>query len=507
MTRFHKSATSTLALCLCLNGTAALADLSAQDVWADWQSYMQGFGYNLTGTEAMSGDTLTVSDLNMTMALPEDAGSMTMTLSQFAFTDNGDGTVTMTLPETQPIRVSVDSTQEEDVDMVLDLDTTNFAMVASGDPENLSYAYGADSVGMTLTELVVDDKPVEIGAAQVVVAMLDGSSVVKGGELRDITQKMQTGAVSYLLDFDDPEGSGRMNIEGKADSMSFDGSGSYPDAMDTDDVNAMLDAGFAFDGSFRHEGGSTSLDVTEDGEEMQFRSSSESGGFRVAMDSNRMAYDITSDNAKVMLVGGEVPFPVELAMARTAFNLLMPVGQSDVEQPFGLGFTLADFTMSDMIWSMFDPGGQLPRDPATLSIDLTGTAKLFFDLLDAEQLEGAGSGEEMPGELNSLKLNDLKVSVAGADLSGTGAFTFDNSDLETYDGLPAPDGSVNLSLVGANGLIDRLIAMGLLPEEQAMGARMMMGLFAVPGEGEDTLTSTIEVKPNGQILANGQRLQ
>ena len=39
-----------------------------------------------------------------------------------------------------------------------------------------------------------------------------------------------------------------------------------------------------------------------------------------------------------------------------------------------------------------------------------------------------------------------------------------------------------------------------------MGARMMMGLFAVPGEGEDTLKSKIEVNDEGHVLANGQRL-
>ena len=55
------------------------------------------------------------------------------------------------------------------------------------------------------------------------------------------------------------------------------------------------------------------------------------------------------------------------------------------------------------------------------------------------------------------------------------------------------------------GQIERLEAS--VPEEQAAGARMMMGLFAVPGDGEDTLTSTIEVKGDGQILANGQRIK
>jgi hypothetical protein len=54
--------------------------------------------------------------------------------------------------------------------------------------------------------------------------------------------------------------------------------------------------------------------------------------------------------------------------------------------------------------------------------------------------------------------------------------------------------------------MDNLVAMGLLPEEQVMGARMMLGLFTVP-TGDDQLTTTIEVNAEGQILANGQRLQ
>jgi hypothetical protein len=63
-----------------------------------------------------------------------------------------------------------------------------------------------------------------------------------------------------------------------------------------------------------------------------------------------------------------------------------------------------------------------------------------------------------------------------------------------------------MKLVGGNGLLDKLVAMGLIPKDQAMGARMMMGMFARPGDGVDTLTSTIEFKDKG-LFANGQRLQ
>ncbi|WP_405117314.1 hypothetical protein [Phaeobacter sp. BS23] len=49
--------------------------------------------------------------------------------------------------------------------------------------------------------------------------------------------------------------------------------------------------------------------------------------------------------------------------------------------------------------------------------------------------------------------------------------------------------------------------MGLVSDSDAMGARMMMGMLAVPGDGEDTLTSKIEVTEDGQIKANGQRIK
>ena len=72
---------------------------------------------------------------------------------------------------------------------------------------------------------------------------------------------------------------------------------------------------------------------------------------------------------------------------------------------------------------------------------------------------------------------------------------------------PPPNGEANFKIVGANTLIDKLIAMGLVQESDALGARMMMGLFTTPAEDEDTLTSRIQVEEDGKVLANGQRLR
>ena len=65
----------------------------------------------------------------------------------------------------------------------------------------------------------------------------------------------------------------------------------------------------------------------------------------------------------------------------------------------------------------------------------------------------------------------------------------------------------NLTLSGANALLDKLIAMGFVSEDDAMGARMMMGMLAVPGDAPDTLNSKIEINEQGHILANGQRIK
>ena len=114
----------------------------------------------------------------------------------------------------------------------------------------------------------------------------------------------------------------------------------------------------------------------------------------------------------------------------------------------------------------------------------------------------AESVETPPGEINSLDVNRLRFALAGAELTGDAAFVFDNST-----GMPQPEGTANLAITGINRLIDALVGMGMIPEEQAMGARMMLSLFAKPGETEDSLVSTIEFKADGSIYSNGQRIK
>ena len=92
-------------------------------------------------------------------------------------------------------------------------------------------------------------------------------------------------------------------------------------------------------------------------------------------------------------------------------------------------------------------------------------------------------------------------------MSGAGAFTFDSDDMESFPGMPAPEGTLNLSLIGGNALLDNLTLMGFVPADQAMGIRLMTGMFTRPGDGPDALVSEITINEQGHVLANGQRIK
>mgnify|MGYP006299804397 FL=1 len=169
-----------------------------------------------------------------------------------------------------------------------------------------------------------------------------------------------------------------------------------------------------------------------------------------------------------------------------------------------LTVALRDLVLGEAIWSVFDPADALPRDPATLVLDIAGRLRFLTQPFSEEAMAGA----ETPAELQHLDLNELRLSLMGARLTGTGAFTF---DYDTPGPLgpdsPAPDGELNLRLEGAQELLQTLVRTGLLGEEQAMTMRMMTGMIAQPApEGGDVLTSEIVVRPDGTVLANGAPL-
>ena len=500
---------SGLALGAMLLSTAAWADLSPNQVWEDWRQYMDSVGYGVTASEAEDQGVLTVSDIAITIPPAEGRGEVTMTLGSLRFEPAEDGAVAVVLPDTLPIGLAGQADDETpSFEMDLSLSQTDHAMIVSGSPEDMSYDYSAGTAALLMDRLVVDGDQVPDDRARIDLQATNFTSTtqVTVGEARAYTQDGAVEILSFDLLAYSPEDESKIGMRGKLDGLTINGRGSIPTQTDDDEnMAALIDAGMEATGTIAYTSGMTEFDVRhpEDGDSTIVTSSS-GGTLGVGMGGEGLSYEGSQTGTKISMQLADLPFPVELSMAESGFNLSVPVSAEEEPQDYAFGLTFQEFVMSDMIWGIFDPTGQLPRDPATLQLDVTGDATLQTDILDPEataQLEAA------PGEIETVKLNTLVLDAVGARLEGSGEVAFDNTDTTSYPGMSKPVGSFDLALAGGNALIDKLVAIGLLPDQQAMGARMMMGLFAVPGEDPDTLTSTIEFTQDGQVLANGQRIR
>lgn len=500
-----------LAAPMVLLSQAAFADLTPQDVWGDWQQYMQGMGYQISATEAESGGNLTVSKIDLSFEMPDDAGTMGMALGTILFNQNRDGSVAIVMPDDLPITLTgiEGGNGPGKMSMSMNYSQTGQSLIASGDPTNITYDYNAATIALVLNQLQVG--PDSFGQENARINMtgtgVSSSTTMTIGETRGYVQTGGIQALTYDIYIDNPEEVAKVGLKGSVSGVAFNGAGTIPLSIpNTGDMAAMMAAGFDVEGDFTYGAGATEMDVKDEvNGNFAMATSSQGGALGVKMGADGLAYTGSQNNLAMTVNAANLPFPVEINMARGGFNLAMPVTKSDDPQDFAFGITLDQFTMSDMIWSIFDPAGQLPRDPATVIVDLAGKAKLLVDYMNPEA--AAQMAGTQPAEMQSLTLNSLILDAAGARMTGSGAATFDGDGPAMVPGLGNPVGSIDLTLDGGNALVDKLVAMGLLPQEQAMGARMMMGLFAVPGDGPDSLKSKMEMTKDGQILANGQRIR
>jgi hypothetical protein len=270
-----------------------------------------------------------------------------------------------------------------------------------------------------------------------------------------------------------------------------------------DEFIDALRAGFRTDIAIGYGPASFSVNVTDATGPTAITGANQGGSLAFAVDQTRMTYKGGAKAVDLSIASPQIPFPeARLAYAESLIDLVFPIGAAPAPQDFNVTVRLTDLSVSDEIWSMIDPAASIPRDPASLALDAKAKAVLKADLMDEAAVAAAG----MPAEMQSLDVPEMLLRFGGAEFTGNGALTFDNSDLATYGGIPAPTGKFDFKLVGGNALLDALIALGLVPEDQAMGIRMGMGMFARPGDGPDTLVSTIEFKDGG-LFANGMQLQ
>lgn len=488
---------------------AALAQVTPAEVWENWKALMQASAPDVTvttGAEEVSGNTLTVRDLTVTSSDPEMV--MTMTYGTHVFTGRDDGTVQVTLPETYVIDMAAaPGATMPAPDMQITLRQTGTDVVVSGSADDLTTAYSAATMSLTLDQVAMEGSPVDLDM-DIALTNVAASYRTAGTDALDITSRFTADEAVLTASGTPPEpDQGPFAMTARFAAIEGDAAGLFGAGMfTTPDLGAALAQGFRVDSAFRHGAATYELETEQPAEgRVVVRGGADSGNLSVRLDEAGISYGGGNTGLKLAVEAAAMPLPdLSAQIGETGFNLTMPLQQSDEPQDFGLLFRLKDLVVSNTLWNLADPGSILPRDPATLVIELAGKANWIVDILNpevaAQPMEGA------PGQIHALDIRSVEVTAAGASLTGSGAFTFDNTDLATFDGMPRPEGALDLRLSGGNGLIGKLAQMGLLPPDQVMGAQMILGLFARPTGEDDVVESRIEVDATGQLVANGQPL-
>ncbi|MBT0957854.1 DUF2125 domain-containing protein [Alphaproteobacteria bacterium KMM 3653] len=472
--------------------------LTAEEAWQNWQDQASSAGQTLTSTgTAKDGNTLTVQGLGFAMS--DDEVTVSGTLGDAVFTENADGTVSITVPDSYDISFVVAPEFGEKVDATVNIMQQGLTMTASEAGGAQTFNFAAPSAVIEVTKLLIDGEELPMDLV-VKLGAMTGSHSTSPTVPPEVTQLMNIASLDMNVAVTEPGGSGTFTGNLAMANLVSTSKGSASGMFNMEDMGTLLKDGFNTNGSLLYGASVFDMAFSDGTEEFMTNGSLNGGNITLALNKDQLTYNVNNNGMNISMSGSEIPLPeVAFGVGSTAYNFLMPLAQTNEPKPFVASVEISDLTVIDGIWNLFDPGAVLPRGPANLNFDLAGQANWLVDILDPASMAAV----EMPAQIHAISLTDLLVDVVGTQLTGDGSFTFDNNDLATFGGFPAPNGQVNLKLVGANALLDKLVTMGLVPQDQANTAKLMSGMVLRPGEGEDTLVSEIAVRPTGEVTANG----
>jgi hypothetical protein len=472
----------------------AKESLTAQGVWDNWTS-LYAATPGITSAARLDGTdgSLIVSDYTLTEN--SQNGGLSISIPEIVLTEMDDGSVTVTMSDVYSLSL-LNGANENSIELTVSQPDMEF--VVSGSESNMSYLLSAPTTNITLDAPGSNDLTLDL-------TLLGFSGAVSYDQTSGLSLEsfLNLEMMNYDINFPDPDTGQGILLSGSLAGFESSIQGNLGSIFLDPSIEQGLSKDFTVSGNITH--GAMSYNTATIASTPSFASNGEiaSGMLNLEISEGQLSTSGGFNGVALALSASDMPFPpISAALDESAFNVVMPLSKSDFPSEFEMIVRLVGLSANDDIWNIFDPAGVLPRDPATLVVDFSGMGNWLTNIFAPDVQE------TMMGIIHAASLNELTLSAAGSELTGKGDFTFDYNDMTTFAGLPKPTGSANLQLIGGNGLLDKLIAMGLVPEEQAMSARMMMALFTTMAVGsEDTITSEIVIEEDGSIFANGQRLQ
>jgi hypothetical protein len=483
------------------------ADVTGADVWATYSAYYEATGAQVFGTATADGDETVINDSALLYRFPMGIATLRVGLPDMRLVDQSDGTVTISYPEAFDVRFEFDVPSEGAGSLTLGIAQENYQGSVAGDPGDMTFTQSADVLTVEAKDINVPEEDVDFSML-ISGAGYNTTSHVVTGDLITTTTEMALGAadVAYVLNSNDGaivSNTGQFGANETTFESAFPAGGS-----DVMNLSTALAAGAYLRGTTDAEGSSSETVTTVDGEVLSEQSQT-TGRTTSRVSVDAAGVDLYAEGESVefnMLIPEVFPFPISGSMGAAAGGYKFPLMPSEDPQDVALRLDFSDLVISDELWGLFDPSGELPRDPASINIDVEGTVISGIDALNFATFESQFEQAVPPISLETLTINEISVAAIGASALATGTFIVDNSDMTTFDGFPAPEGSAILNVEGANALIDRLIAFGVIGPDEAGMARLGMGLIA-KSTGDDAFETRLDVNDEGHVIVNGQRMR
>lgn len=478
----------------------AHSETLAADLWAEWQAQaaITGQTVNATIVETDTGLTLT----NFTTVFADEGITTRGAIDEIQLTENPDGTVSVTFSELYSITVTFAMDDGDPPGNIeLQLRHEGLDVRVSGDPGDRTYTYTADSLTLTEGAIWGGDGPPPTIDLDLVMTGLSSTYTITGTEAETMrfVSSASLGSLQMVLELaPPPPEEGQFKAGLLIGPMQSTSSGSVLSLAALNQFAGEIPPGLELEGTVSYGPAGLEMMFEESDDWFQATYTNQGGNAAFGFSDTEVSYDIAASGMDMTMAGAEIPVPVSLGVGSSEISLAIPLAASDELQDVSLRAAYQDVTMGDSLWALVDPGQAIPRDPASMILDVTGQVRLFLDLLtiDPEELTGP------PGEVRALSVSELEVSVGGAALTGSADVTFAPGQI-----MPVPVGSADLQLSGGNALLDALMAGGMVPAQEGAMVRGMANIFARPGAAPDTLETTIEFSEDGSVTANGIPLQ
>jgi len=493
----------------------AYAGLTAQQAWDAASRFYTSAGYQIEiGQKTVSGGVLTLNNVTMSDELPNGGGHVEVSYGWVKLTELDGGAVEMSMAPNVGISVTKRGNGPDDAENSIlraHFVTTNYRTLLSGSTQDLNVDTRMSKGVLFIDELRPNGRLVPIDSTFVIndISTQYVYQPAVAGKLGSSNGTSTIGSVVASFTVNQPNGPGFVSGSANLSGLAFAYSMAMPDLSNYDRKDPMAGLnlfkdGMSIEGTMIVANTAMSFDSSIDDRTNTYSMTGKDTRVGFAMSKDHMKYEIGESNLKVSVRSSELPVPeINLALDELSLGILVPFAQKSQPSDFKAKVALRGLSANEALWAMMDPTQTLPRDPVTLAVSLSGKVMVLMDMMDKQAMMQVNGPPWIPTAIN---LDELTVSALGVLLTGKGSFKVDLASGKTMDGMPVPVGSANLDLKGAFGLIDKLIGMGLVQSDQAMGIKGMLAAFARP-VGEDHFASKIEVTGDGAVLANGQRIR